>query len=176
MEFIGIDPSQRHTGICVMGPDLKIKDSYDITTEGLAILESGFKVRVELGQLFGKYPDAVYSVEKMMPAAGSGALLFYFQMILLEELATRTTRKLVHPLPIQLKSFMKMLTGTVPTNKTEIVKRAKELSGYTKRMSSHIADAYFLARAAKMAVEGRYEYNLSRLELPLFSWEVIGGK
>jgi Holliday junction resolvasome RuvABC endonuclease subunit len=175
--IIGIDPSQRHTGICVLSDTdpMLIAETREIKTEELPILDSVRKIRVEIGELFGQYPDAVYSMEKMMPTATAGALLFYVQMAILEELESRTSKKLIHPLPVQLRSYVRRVTGILPQNKTQTVELAKRASGYTKRMSSHIADAYFLARMGKAVVDGMYEYKLSRGELPLLSWEVLGG-
>lgn len=179
MDFaIGIDPSQRHTGVCVVrrnNPTV-IAESYDIETGKLSILDSGLLIRGELRRLFSRYPNATYAVEKSMPGARCGALLFYVQMILLEELSAGTDRKLVHILPVQLKSFMKSKVGVVPSNKTEIVRYARELSKFKGRMSSHIADAYFLALAAGDVRDGLYSYNISRGELPIISWRVLGGR
>lgn len=174
--FIGIDPSQRHTGVCVLSPDLKIAEAYDIAVPELPVLESGVVIRKAVGELFDKYPDATYTMEKMMPAARNGALLYYVQMLILEELAARTSKRLAHPLPVQLKSFIRDTTGKMPVNKTDIVNSAKSASGYQRRMSSHMADAYFLARLGEMVSKGLYRYTLSKVELPLFSWGVIGGR
>jgi len=173
--IVGLDPSQRHTGVCVINPELKIIEAYDIKTDGMNILEAGLYIRAQLGILMDKYPRALYSVEKMMPNARNGALLFYVQMILLEEMEKRTTKRLCHLLPIQLKSFMKKLTGKVPDSKSEIVNAAKVLTSFRGRMSSHMADAYFLARAGDQVLSGQYEYNLSEVELPLYNWEILGG-
>lgn len=174
--IIGIDPSQRHTGVCILDKDLSIVQAYDIVTGSVPLLESGIIVREMLGVLFDQYPTATYSVEKMMPSARNGHHLFYIQMVLLEELAQRTNKRLIHPLPIQLKSFMKSLLGTVPETKTDIVKAAKQLTSFPGKMTSHVADAYFLARLGDRVLNNNYKYNVSRIELPIISWEVIGGR
>jgi len=174
--IIGIDPSQRHTGVCILGGQQKIDKAFDIKTDGLSILDSVKRLRGELRQLFLQYPTATYSVEKMMPSARSGALLFYVQMALLEELVSvNATPALAHPLPIQLKSFMIKRFGFDPSTKTAIVEEAKKHSGYSGRMSSHMADAYFLARMADEVINHRYSYPLSKVELQLFTWKVING-
>lgn len=176
MRIVGIDPSQRHTGICVLGEGLEIQASFDIKTEGLTILDSGVFLRSELAKLFARYPDALFSVEKMMPTARSGALLFYVQMLLMEELLkVSSTPRLVHPLPIQLKSYMQKEFKFVPKNKVDIVNAAKYHSGYVGRMSSHMADAYFLGRLAHSVVTGGFKYALSAKELPLSNWKIING-
>lgn len=174
--IIGIDPSQRHTGVCILGEDLKISKAYDIKTGDLSILDSVNHLRLGLRDLFKEHPTATYSVEKMMPSARSGALLFYVQMALLEELVlSNPAPKLVHPLPIQLKSFMIKKFGFDPGTKTAIVEAAKKHTGYVGRMSSHMADAYFLARMADAVINHRYSYPLSKVELQLFTWKVING-
>lgn len=174
--FIGIDPSQRNTGICVLGEDHHVADRYDITTGTMSILDSAALLRLKIGVLFKKYPDATYGIEKMMPSARCGALLFYMQMVILEEFQAHTSRRLVHLLPVQLKSYMQKRYAFIPKDKTSIVNKAKELSGVTGRMSSHQADAYFLARACEEVIAGRYEYALSKVELKLFSWSVLNGR
>lgn len=174
--FVGIDPSQRHTGVCVLDSKLQVVEKYDIVTGEMTILDSAKHLRAEVSKLFKKYPHAIYGIEKMMPSARCGALLFYMQMVVLEELERDTTRLLVHLLPIQLKSYMQRKHGFTPNNKTAIVNSAKALSGVKGRMSSHQADAYFLARACEDVAAGRYEYALSKVELKLFSWSVLNGR
>lgn len=173
--IIGIDPSQRNTGVCILNPDRTVKEVYTLKTEALPLLESGEVMRAGFVTLFTLYPDALYAVEKMIPRAFSGAALFYVQMIMLEEMARLTTKRLVHPLPVQLRSFMKSVTGSVPANKTETVAKFKALTSFQGRASSHVADAYFLALLGAAVLDGRYKYRLSEDELPLTSWRAING-
>lgn len=173
--IIGIDPSQRHTGVCILNSKLDVVEIFDVVTGQEPILESGMMIREQMEVLFKGYPDAIYSMEKMMPGATCGPLLFYVQMIILESMARCTTKKLVHPLPIQLKSYMKKLLGAVPSNKTEIVQGFKKLTSFKGRASSHCADAYFLARMGDEVAAKRYSYRLSEKELPIMSWGVLNG-
>lgn len=173
--FIGIDPSQRHTGICVLSKSLEVVSLSEIKTGDMPVLESIVYIRNEMRKVCKVYPTAVYSMEKMMPQATNGALLYCVQMAILEVLGDSTSKQLVHPLPIQLKSYMKKLLGQVPPNKTAIVEGFKAATLYKGRVSSHCADGYFLARMAEEVVNKRFKYNLSKVELPLMTWGVIDG-
>lgn len=174
--IVGIDPSQRHTGVCILDQHLKVLEVFDIVTGATPILESGIMIRDQIGILFKKYPDALYCMEKMMPGATCGPLLFYVQMIILESMAEHTSKRLVHPLPVQLRSYMKKLLGKVPENKTATVQGFRELTSFKGRVSSHCADAYFAARMGDEVVNNRYSYRLSEKELPIMSWGVINGE
>lgn len=174
--IVGIDPSQRNTGVCVTDSKLKILESFDIKTTTEPLLESIQAIRKGLEVLMRKYPDALYVAEKQMPSAKAGHHLFCVQMAMLEEMSKWTRCRLAHPLPIQLRSFMKSEVGKVPETKSETVQNAKLLSSFKGRMSSHMADAYFLCRLGAAVKDGRYKYKLSQVELPLISWRVEGGQ
>lgn len=173
--YIGIDPSQRHVGVCVLGEDLKVVEMLEIAPKA-PILESAVEIRDGMRLVCKKYPHAMYSMEKMMPQATNGALLFYIQMVILEVIAEHTSKRLAHPLPIQLRSYMKKLLGAVPDNKTATVQGFKRLTSFKGRVSSHCADAYFLARMAEEVKAKRYSYKLSEVELPLMTWGVMNGQ
>jgi hypothetical protein len=166
------------SGLCFIkdGPEsVEIEDAFEITTEDLPILESGLKIKERVATVFKRYPAATYCIEKMIAGATTSPLLFYVQMAILEEWNRYTEKRLIHPLPIQLKSYIKSITGETPKNKTAIVEAARTLSGYRRRMSSHIADAYFLALLGRDVLAGKHSYKRSINELPLFFGDVLSG-
>lgn len=181
-QYIGVDPSVRHTGIIILDDNAKVLRTAEIQTGDMPLLDALGHIRKEFRSWTQNNVNSeqdIFAIEKMMPTARSGPSLFVVQMLLLgllEELYGQDTPKLVHPLPVQLKSYLKKVGGEVPPNKTAIVNLYKKETGNTQRVSSHIADAYFLARMARDVVAGRYAYQLSVKELPLTSWRPISGK
>lgn len=173
--FVGIDPSQRHTGLCVLHPDGRIAATKEIVTGDLSLMDSGVKVRRELHEFIIQEDlrGSVFCMEKQLPRLTAGPQLFYVQMLVLEILQLYTERLLVFPLPVQLKSYIKNRTGETPRSKSDVVRLAKALSGVKGRTSSHVADAYFLALLSMDLRDGKHSFRLSEAELPLISWGTI---
>lgn len=169
MKFIGIDPSQRGTGFCILNAAGEYEDSHTIETTGLTIIPSLAKIRQQISDLVAVNRDACYGMERMLPTARNGALLFTVQVCILEILNTLSNQNLAMPLPIQLRSYMVKRAGFVPTNKSATVLAFREATGQ-KAVSSHEADAYFLARLARDVSLGKFSYAAPSVELPLLPW------
>lgn len=177
MLAIGIDPSLRHTGLCFLSEGAE-PFFMEIKTTSPDILSAARELKLELLKvLSGPQMDSpiIFGIEKMLMSGWSSNTLFYVQMVVLREI-----QRYFHgpftcmPLPVQLKAYMRDVHNVSIKDKTSIVRSFKEQTGI-KGMSSHCAEAYYLARLAKDVYEGRWSYKLSK-DLPIIPWEVSGGK
>ena len=146
---------------------------------GWDLLTSLNWIEDELTSFIEKHRDAntVICLERQLSVGGqSSSLMFSVQMSVLRALQDmRLTDKVVMPLPTQLKSYIKKVHGVDPKSKSVIVSRMKELTGIQGRVSSHKADAYFLARAARDVMLGRWQYKIPSKEIQLFPGEILNG-
>lgn len=196
MDVVGIDPSQRHTGLCLLREGETEPRFYEIQTGTQDIMTSSIIIEQELKHWmrFLNCLDTVFCLEKSVSGGFTSALLFHVQMVILKTIEqwpfyaapspcgvkpSVARVRLVWPLPVQLKSYMQKMCGVQGVSKEAIVARCKQMvPSYKGRMSSHKADAYFLARLGKAVIEGRWSYKLSEKELrilPNEQWEIING-
>lgn len=183
MKYIGIDPSLRHTGLCLLeydGKKFKYYTSEVETSED--ILTSAKKLRAEVRLWLrgtSEVDEVIFGMEKMPASTITSPLLFYVQMILMEEVEDRFLNKepqMIHPLPVQLKAYLRDMWGVdLSKGKTGIVQRFKTLTGFAKRISQHRVEAYFLAHMARHVSIGEFQLKLSERELPLTPWRMMGG-
>jgi len=82
---------------------------------------------------------------------------------------------LVMPLPIQLKSYITKMHGIDTTSKSSIVAGFKKQMDWSKRISSHKVDAYYLTRLAEDVLLGRWRYKLPSKETNLFAGTILNG-
>lgn len=180
MRILGIDPSQRHTGLALYtGGSVVFREIKPIEVD---VLSSVLRLKESLRTYLKEIPqvqELVVSMEKQVLSGHSSTLLFYVEMAVAEVLHEVGVRKMVSPLPIQLKSFMKKVEGVGIASKTEIVAsfRARYGEEYgVSRISSHCVEAFYLVKLAKAVLEGSWGYKLPASEVPLYPWSVIGGK
>jgi len=179
VNFIGIDPSQRHTGLCLLeeaGPSFweispkhdNVLDCLDQTTDELASW---------LARNSGK--DTLICIERQMSKGGQMAPLMYcVQMVVISTIKRHRPLmdlELVLPLPIQLKSYMTKIHGLDISSKSTIVAGFREKLSWEPRISSHKVDAYYLAQLAKDVFLGSWQYKLPSKEAKLFAGTVING-
>lgn len=185
--IVGIDPSQRHTGLCFMNrkdssePSLRF---HEIKTDGLDVLSSKLKIYDDLHQwmnnLDKEFPikkNVIFAVEKQLSVGGhTSPLLFYIQMSILEVIKERDSDPvLIMPLPIQLKSYMKRRHGVDITNATTIVRDFKMKNNFSGRISQHCVDGFYMALLGKDVFEGSHTYKLPSKEFRLTPWEIKNG-
>lgn len=180
MLSIGIDPSLRHTGLCLLSEGAEPL-FYEIKTLAPDILSAGWELEGELKQwLKRSVPPFRFLLgqEKMLISGWSSNTLFHVQMIVLKMVQAHCEGIeypfTCMPLPVQLKAYMRDMHKVSIKDKTSIVRSFKEQTGI-KGMSSHCAEAYYLARLVRDVYEGRWSYKLSK-DLPIIPWEVLGGK
>lgn len=178
---LGVDPSLRHTGLCLLrGAETRfaeIKPQKQDVLSATQELRIGLrKVLVDWG-LTQKEP-ALIAIEKQLSTGGSSsALMFHVQLVVLEELKPLFAVKgveLVFPLPVQLKSYLQH-QGIGTDRKSQVVRAAKTAIGVETRLSSHCAEAYYLAQLAQEVSKGKWQYNLPRKEIPLVPWKIKNG-
>jgi len=182
-QFLGVDPSQRHTGLCLyeQGAEsifFEIKpQAQDLITSTDELRQNLRRARVSLGVDTSRL---VCSMEKQLSAgAHTAALMFHVQMVVLEELRDWMLPRdlvLVMPLPIQLKSYMKKVHEVDTKNATSIVQSFRKIHGFEGRISQHCVDAWFLVRMAEDVLAGRWTYKLPSKERPLFPWRTVNGE
>ena len=181
---IGIDPSQRHTGIAILENGSR-PAFYEIKGKG-DILSCALQIRQELTDILSTEANegTLYCVEKQLSVGGhSSSLQFYIQMIVLETIGQFVFEKyeldpvFVMPLPVQLKSFMQKAHDMRTKTKTEIVESWKEkyqeFDWAQGRISSHKVDAFCLANMGLEIMDLNWEYKLPTKEAPLIPWEII---
>lgn len=153
-------------GIVVASSELK-------TEEGSPILEAGLEIREKFEGYLKSFhgSEFLFCMERMMPQARSGGALFYVQMLLLEVMKDLPgLGRTVMPFPIQLRSYLIKRWGIQPRTKTDVVNGYLKLTQSRARVSSHVAEAYFLAHLGLDVVAGKYELNLPKKEMKLTSW------
>lgn len=179
MKFLGIDPSQRNTGVC-------LRDGADFTfttikTGSMDVLSSARHIRREF-RAFVKAngaEDAFLSIERQLSVGGqSSALMFHFQMNMLEMVKQlwgwrNPDLELCMPLPGQLRSYVYHKHG-IPTSYKDgqIVAHFKETTGYKPRVSIHCVDGYYLTRLAEDVLKGEWKYKLPSKEAALIPWRI----
>lgn len=175
--FWGIDPSQRHTGLCFYGGGPTYFN--EITTEGLDVLSSGLTIRRSLIATFRALEGgttAAFCVEHQLPVGGqSSALLFHIMMCVLEAINhVNPNPTILLPLPIQLQSYVAKRHGS-PTKGRPYVEQFQRTFGHTGRISQHRVDAYYLARLAEDVANGTWEYKLPSKQAALTPWSITNG-
>lgn len=186
MKVVGVDPSQRHTGLALLDDKFEFEAPlfFEIETRGTDLLTSVQRIRREFAKWVAENTmkdDVVFSMEKMVASGYSSQLLFYVQMTLFEVIQScyvKTSPILVNPLPVQLKSYIKKRYQIDVGKKSWIVDGFKEkcqVDWRERRISSHLVEAYFLARMGIEVLEHRWEYTRPQRELLLVPWEVNYG-
>jgi len=182
---VGIDPSLRRTGICWLRGG-KVEGFKEIQPKQPDLLSSFYHIEGSLLDLMWEWrthedEPPLFGIEKQLSVGGhTSSLMFAVQMLVLRVIrSTFSDVYLVHPLPVQLKSYIKKRSGIKgKATASEIVRAAlatDDFSNFSGRISQHVADAYFLAKAAEEALAGTWVYNLSRKEIPIHPWGLIGG-
>jgi len=180
---IGIDPSQRHTGLASLcSGSVPVFHEIQPTTD---ILTSGRQIEQELTLFLSKEatPDTFYSVEKQLSVGGqSSSLMFYVQMVVLNTVGRFVQENFkkepvfVMPLPIQLKSYMKKVHGFDISKPSTIVQSWKKKHSGAPwaqgRISQHKVDAFMVAELALDVMKGSFSYKKPQKEAPLIPWEI----
>jgi len=177
--ILGIDPAQRHTGMCLLKTDSTYLFHEIKTTED--VLSSTRQIKKEMVEWTRdncSSPESLtYSLERQLSVGGyTSALQYHFQVTVLEGIAylSGNYARLVFPLPIQLKSYIKKLGGDIKSPST-IVRSFKKLTGYKGRISQHCVDGYYLARLAEDVILGKFQYKLPSKDYKIVPWEIMHG-
>lgn len=176
---VGIDPSQRHTGVCFLteaGPFFT-----EIKTGTEDVLTSSQSLRRHLRSFLREHnaQNAVFCIEKQLSVGGnSSSLMFHMQMNVLEVVRQLSPSPvLIMPLPVQLQSYIRRRHGCEnPKSATQVVAAAKRALNLKGRFSQHLADAYFLGILARDVLAGTWSYKKPSREQPLVPWEIVNVK
>lgn len=178
IEIVGIDPSQRHTGLCFLREAEPV--FHEIKTEAQDVLTSAATLRKGLREFIkdNKAENAVIAMEKQLSVGGqSSTLLFHMQMNVFEVIKQlQSEPTLVLPLPIQLTSYIKKQHKGDTSSASSIVAHFKDTTGWKGRISQHCVDAYYLALLGRDVLSGVWSYKLPSNEAPLTPWRTTNGK
>lgn len=185
--IVGIDPSQRHTGLCAWNPETDEKTFDQIDTGKSDLLTSLHLLRVGLRRFLWRMEPrpSLFGVERMVTGGQTSPLLFAVQMTVFEEILTHYADpgrdwpdtdsfklpQFVHPYPVQLKSYMRKVHGVDVIAKSSIVQSFREEFDYG-RISSHKVEAYYLARIAHDVVSGTWNFHQKSAGPKVFPWEI----
>jgi len=177
MYFLGIDPSQRHTGLCLLSEDANRYVFRELKTKDCDLLTACQFLKTELHLTLAQWiglEEMVVGFERQISRASP--FLFHVQMELLEELGEwvgKSKLKLVLPMPSQLRAYMRDRHEVDITNKSTTVASFKKKVNFQNRVSSHCAEAYYLAVMAKDVYEEKWRFNRCR-ERPIIPWQEVG--
>jgi len=181
---IGIDPSQRHTGLAELCYG-STPVFHEIQPKG-DVLSSGRQIEAELDNFLANHaePGTLYGIEKQLSVGGqTSSLMFYIQMVVLDTIGRFHVEKFqvdpvfVMPLPVQLKSYMKKRHGFDTAKPSTIVQSFKEKYEKTPwangRISQHKVDAFMVGQLALDVMEGSWSYPLPSRESALIPWKIV---
>lgn len=175
--IIGIDPSQRHTGLCLLtkaGPVF-----HEIKTEDADVLTSAAILRKGLREFISgnNAATAAFALEKQLSVGGqSSSLQFHFQMMVLEVIKQASSNPtLIMPMPIQLQSYVRKQHGCTNPKGRTLVQHFQRTTGHNRRISEHCVDAFYLAKLGQDVLAGVWRYKLPEREAPLIPWRIRNG-
>ena len=186
MQFIGVDPALRHTGVCLRRAGVPQELFEAKTNTRRSILDSGESVVKQLNGFWTENLDpgvmTVAGIERqMLQGIRYTGLQFYAQMLVMQTLKEFFEKAsalkhlyFVAPMPVQLKAYMTHLTGKQFRSKTPVVEAALErYFGKRVRLSSHVAESMFLAEMAQDVWSGKWTYTRPRKEISLCTLPIL---
>lgn len=180
--ILGIDSSKNNTGLVVLGRDGQILDCETVTVApNQSLIDCKNHMVTAVIDKFKKWGDVGWvGIETEALRTITGPMLMFVRLSLMEAIydeAVRTNRPLsfTTPLAIQVRSYMKKKTGIMPSNKSDTVALFRSLTGVAKRVSSHIADAYFIAMLTKEILEGTWKITPQRDTMTFHSYPTVCG-
>lgn len=179
IDILGVDPSQRHTGLCLLRGSQPT--FYEIKTGSEDVLTSSRTIRREFRSIVKEEScqDVALCIERQMVVGGqSSALMFHMQMNFMEAVKQLWTipDPLFMPLPNQLQSYIYHVHGVHPKEKDSfLVNHFKKTTGYKGRISIHCVDAYYLARLGQDVHRGAWQYKIPSNEPAQIPWRITNG-
>lgn len=188
--IIGVDPSQRHTGLVALSTVVGSTPRFSEIQPKDSILASGLQIKAEfiawvrLMKVTFPGEDLIFSIEKQLPVGGqTSALQFYIQLCVLEGIGqfinTEKRQEVVMPLPVQLRSYMRKRHNVDITSASSGVASFKDqyknepwMVGLT-RISQHKVDAFYLAKLAEDVMAGYWKYKLPSRDLRVVPWGIL---
>jgi hypothetical protein len=177
--YLGIDPSQRHTGLAIQSKGSEPL-FFEVQTGTDDLLTSMRRTRDDLMVILDRHCPSggtIYSIERQLTQGHSSAALAAVFMAILDAIHEwdPEPRAILMPLPVQLISYLKRQHGVDTTSASTIVQHFKQTRGYKGTISQHKVDAYYLGRLAADVMTGRWRYNLPTKERPLVPWRITNG-
>jgi hypothetical protein len=187
LNVLGIDPSQRHIGLCFTAESILSPRFRELKPEGdlLTCYQTLKNSLIYELSFLDPYDDLV-CVEKQLSVGGqsSGTMLVMQNAVheaIQDWLSRRVSKyrdlnfQLVSPLPIQLQKYIRDMIGFKGKTNGELVSFFKQQTSVAGRVSIHCVDAYYLTRLARDVRRGLWRYNLPSKEHPLHPWKILNG-
>lgn len=184
---IGIDPSLRHTGLCLdRGTEPPVY--HEIKTGRAPVVEAMGDIRRSLASWFREQgvdrEPAIWAVERQLAQGDvNGWLMMLAQVAVCEAILEEAVGavQMVAPYPNQLKAYISRIHGVKTDSKTQIrlgqreIMRRRSQSGEAPLVSSHKAEAWFLTQMARDVLAGRWSYMQSPVKVRVFPWPIVRG-
>lgn len=172
----GIDPGQRHVGICsLVGADPHL---YQIDTVREEVYPSFKIIRRGMIDLLRQFPEpALFVIERQGSSGFSSQVLYSMMISILDAIYyVYPEAKLALPLPIQVQSYAKHVHKADITNASSMVESYRRVTGDNSRVSQHKVDGYFMARMGQDLLAKTWGYKLPARELPIINGRVENGR
>lgn len=180
--ILGIDPSLRHTGLCLLSEGTIHFIFREIKSTQPSMLLAVQEIRRGVRQFLLDH-DALgcrcFSIEKQLSVGGhTSSTQFYVQMAVLETvrvLLAGDEPVLIMPMPVQLRSYVQKVEKAPAYGGRSYVDFFREKYNHPQRISEHCVDAFFLAKLALDVTSKRWYYKLPEKEAPLHPWRTHNG-
>jgi len=178
MRIVGIDPAIRHTGLCRMDSEtLEVPLLFrEIKPKCYDILSSCWQLRDGIIKLFYEWEivasETLFVIERQGVGKFSKNEQYHAQFMVFEAINFININyvkppSVILPYPSQLKHYMKSISVNVESKKT-ITQDIKGFIGNTDKVfSSHMAEAYCLARMGRAIFNGKWMVIRPPKEMPV---------
>lgn len=115
-----------------------------------------------------------WGVERQMPQGDVNGWLMMVAMLAIFQVIEEVSRDevtMVAPYPNQLKSYIRQV-HSVPIGSKQQIRRGHSKLTKGKLVSSHKAEAWFLARMAQDVLDGRWSFDQSATRPKLAPWKL----
>jgi hypothetical protein len=175
--FVGIDPALRHTGYCIRkGKKISF---FETKTKKLDFLSATTLIKRDFLKLTKTLPkETIFCLERQFTQGSFSASQFYIQMIILDlirQFSAPDNPRLVYPAPVQLKSYMAKKQEVDITSKSTIIASFQQRFHYSKRISSHCVEGFYLTLLGEDVLNQSWSYSYNDKKAKPFSWDVMTG-
>ncbi len=199
--YIGVDPSLRHTGLCLIrGAEDPVFSQID--TKKLDLTSSIQQIQMDLTFFLDEelgYPtkeqQIYWCIEKQIPVGASmSSMMYTIQAVILSTIydwyrnnwpkkyldagIEGRDLKFIMPAPSQLRKYLRDV-HEAPVKKAKDTKAFFiEQTGYKGVISEHKIDAYYMAKLGQDVIAGNFSYPMNvgkKKTTPLLPWAILNG-
>jgi hypothetical protein len=175
--ILGCDPAFRHTGLCLYGQ--AEPRFFQINTDtNMDMVSSTRKIRAELVPRLQKLRGRVkiFSSERQLSVGANMSAMQFAAQCLIFDLVYEHLQPEIWVVPTigQRRQHMRLAGVDISTD-TATVRSFREQTGYKPRVSIHCVHAYYLCRAAKDVLAGKWQYRMPSREVQLIPGVIVNG-